>query len=60
MSNDENVREVYRALRDAQNRYAYLLLAAAGGAVGFAVSQTRDVPLGKTHALLGGAVLAWG
>jgi hypothetical protein len=35
------------------------LLAAAGGAVGFAVSQTRDAALDRTHSLLGCALLAW-
>jgi hypothetical protein len=57
---DENLREVYRALREAQNRYSYFLLAAAGGGVGFAVSQTRDAALDRTHSLLGCALLAWG
>lgn len=57
---DENFREIYRALRDAQNRYTYFLLAAAGGAIGFAVTQTRDASLNWTHSLLGCAGLAWG
>ena len=57
---DENFREVCRALRETQNRYPYFLLFAAGGAVGFAVGQTRDAALDSSHSLLGCAVLAWG
>lgn len=57
---DENRREVYRALRDAQNQYVYFLLAAAGGAIAFAVTQTREEALNWHHLLLGCAALAWG
>jgi len=33
--------ELFRALREVQNRYTYFLLAAAGAAIGLAVNQKR-------------------
>ena len=56
---DENSREVFRAHRDAQTRYIYFLLAGAGAAIGFAVTQTQTARLGWSHAPLGIAVLCW-
>lgn len=55
----ETEREVYRALREAQTRYTYFLLAAAGGAIAFTVNQTQGSPLSWVQMPLGAAVLAW-
>lgn len=52
--------EVYRALREAQTRYTYFLLAAAGGGIALSVSQTQGAVLSWSQSPLGGAVLAWG
>ncbi|MEX2490732.1 MAG: hypothetical protein WD425_03110 [Nitrospirales bacterium] len=57
---DENLREVFRALREAQTRYSYFLLAASGAAIGLAVSQTQSATLGWFETPLGLAVLMWG
>lgn len=57
---DEVELEVYRALRDAQNRYAYFLLAAAGGAIALAVNQTKDASLHWSQTPLAIAALMWG
>jgi hypothetical protein len=43
MSDAQN--EVLRALREAQTKYAYFLLAAAGAGIALAVNQTRDMGL---------------
>lgn len=56
---NETEREVYRALRVAQEKYAYFLLAAAGAAIALAVNQTREAALAWTQAPLGAAVLCW-
>jgi len=52
--------EVFRALREAQNRYAYFLLAATGGAIALVVNQTQDVVLSTSQIPLLFAVLLWG
>ena len=56
----ENEREIYRAHREAQTRYDYFLLAAAGAAIGFALTQTHDAPLTLSQIPLGAAVASWG
>ena len=55
----ESEREVYRALRDAQTRYTYFLLAAAGAAIAFAVKQTESSVLSWSQLPLAAAVAAW-
>jgi hypothetical protein len=57
---DEKLREVYRAHQEAQSKYTYFVLAAAGAGIGLAVNQTRDAAMGWLHAPLGAAVVAWG
>jgi len=57
---DENLREVYRALREAQNKYSYFLLAAAGAAIGLAVNQTQDVAMAWSQTPLAAAAISWG
>ncbi len=55
----EETIEVYRALRESQNRYTYFLLAAAGAAIALAVNQTRAAALAWHQAPLALAVLSW-
>ncbi|HLQ65385.1 MAG TPA: hypothetical protein VK201_11860 [bacterium] len=52
--------EVYRAHREAQNRYVYFLLAATWAAIGFAVNQTMNKTLAWSQIPLAGAVFGWG
>ena len=56
----EDTREVYRALREAQNKYTYFLLAAAGAAMALSVNQTQGVALAWSQVSLGAGVLSWG
>ena len=51
---------VYNALRTAQEKYTYFLLAAAGAAIAFAINQTHDTKLAWTQLPLGLSVLCWG
>jgi len=51
--------ELHRALRAADERRAYVLLAAAGAAIAFAVSQTRQQAWSDTHWVWGTAVVLW-
>ena len=57
---DEPSIEVYRTLTDAEIRYPYFLLAAAGAGIGLATSQTQAVALAWRQIPLGGAVMLWG
>lgn len=57
---DESQREVYRALRESQSKYTYLLLAAAGADIGFALTQTQNIGLSCSQTPLGIAVFLWG
>ncbi len=59
MTND-NIREVFRAHREAQNKYIYFLLAAAAAAIAFAVNKTSAVALARSQVPLALAVLSWG
>jgi len=59
MTNDTEL-EVFRALRETQNRYTYFLLATAGAAIALAINQTRDVPLALFQIPLALAVVCWG
>jgi hypothetical protein len=52
--------EVYRAHREAQNRYTYFVLAAAGAAIAFAITKTEGLPLAWRQGWVGAAVLCWG
>jgi hypothetical protein len=53
-------KEVYQQFRTSQDKYAYFLLAAAGAAIGFALTQTQGKPLSLTQLPLGIAVICWG
>lgn len=57
---NENAREVFRAHRDAQNRYIYFLLAASGACIALAVKHTEALPLAISQIPLALAVVAWG
>lgn len=57
---DETSREVYRALREAQNNYTYFLLAASAAAISLALTQTQGAIIRLAHIPLGLAVLSWG
>ena len=52
--------EVFRHLREAQNRYTYFMLGAAGAALAFAVTQTQGETMKWSLSPLGVAVLCWG
>jgi hypothetical protein len=52
--------ELYRALRETQEKYVYFLLAAAGAAIAFAVTQTQEASLTWWKVPLAAAVLCWG
>ncbi len=56
----ENAREVFRAHREAQNKYTYFLLATAGAVIALAVNQTRGAALAWSQVPLAVAVLSWG
>ena len=58
MSEKEN--EIYRALRESQNKYTYFLLAAAGAAIALAVNQTHGAVLIWSQVPLAIGVLSWG
>lgn len=58
MSN-ENLLEVYRQLRQSQDKYTYFLLAAVGAAIGLAINQTQGSALSWSQIPLGCAVLCW-
>ena len=56
----EAEREVFRVLRESQSKYTYFLLAAAGAAIGFALTQTQDESLACSQWPLELAVFLWG
>jgi hypothetical protein len=59
MSSDMEI-ELYRQLRTGQEKYAYLLLAAAASGLALVVRVTTDATLHWSLVPLGAAVLAWG
>src|SRR5438309_1240103 len=56
---DERQLEIYRALREVQDRHTYFLLAAVGAAIGLAVSQTQAKALDWSQLPLALATLSW-
>jgi hypothetical protein len=56
----ESLIEVYRTHQAGQEKYVYFLLAGAGAAIAFAISQTRELPLAWTQLPLAAAVSCWG
>ena len=51
---------VYNQFRNAQDKYTYFVLAAAGAAIAFALRETQSAPLSWSQAPLAAAVLCWG
>lgn len=51
--------EIYRALRESQNKHTYFLLAVVGAAIALAVNQTQGASLSWSQLPLAAAVLAW-
>ena len=52
--------ELYSAFREGYNKYIYFLLAAAGAAIAFAVTQTQTAVLSPAKILLAISVASWG
>jgi hypothetical protein len=57
---DDPTLELGRMHHAASDKYTYFLLAAVGAAIGFALNQTRDLPLSWTQLPLGAAIICWG
>lgn len=55
----ESERELFRLHRESQTKYTYFLLAGAATAIGFSLTQTRELALSPTHLPLGVALLCW-
>jgi hypothetical protein len=55
----ETQRDLYRILRDAQDKYVYFLLTAAGAAIALAVNSTQGATMQWSQLPLGAAVLCW-
>jgi hypothetical protein len=56
---NEKLLEVYRTHLEAQDKYAYFLVA-NGAAIGLAVTQTQGSALAWSQLSLAAAVLSWG
>ena len=52
--------ELHKQLSSAQEKHAYFLLAAAGSAIGFTLTQTKTEALSFFHIPLGLAIVCWG
>jgi len=59
MASDEQL-ELYRVLRESQSKYTYFILAAAGTAIGFTLTQTNNSEIAYSQIPLGIAVFFWG
>lgn len=57
---DDSERLLFSTLRSIQDKYTYFLLAAAGAAIGLALTQTKGLSLNWSQFPLGLAVLNWG
>lgn len=53
-------RDIYKILRDSQEKYTYFLLTAAGAGIAFAANQTQGMRLAWSQVPLGLAVATWG
>ncbi|SFJ53841.1 hypothetical protein [Bradyrhizobium sp. cf659] len=51
--------DIYKASREGQDKYTYFLLAAAGAAIAFAVTQSQTATLSWSKLPLALAVLSW-
>lgn len=57
---EENLRELYRQHRQAEDKLTYFLLAAAASAIALTIKRTEGLPLDQPILMLGGAVGCWG
>ncbi len=57
---DENMKEIYRTYQASQDKYIYFLLSATIAAIGFAVTQTKDLKLSAYLIPLGISIICWG
>ena len=55
----EDELELYRTLRDGQDKLSYFLLASAAAAIGFAMQLTQDASVSTKQIPLAIAVLCW-
>ena len=58
MTTDKEL-EIYRALRESQNKHTYFLLAVVGAAIALVVNQTQGSSLCWSQLPLAASVLAW-
>jgi hypothetical protein len=56
---DPAVQELHKAHREGLEKYVYFLLAAAGTAIAFAITQTQTATLSPTKIPLGAAMAFW-
>lgn len=56
----KNQVELHRQHREGQDKYSYFLLAAAGTAIGWALTRTENRALSSSMTALGIAVVCWG
>lgn len=52
--------EIYKTLRESQNKYTYFLLAASAAGIGLGLQQTNGVPISNSQLPLLIAGLLWG
>jgi len=57
---DNSLNDLYKILRESQNKYVYFLLAIAGAMIGLAVQQTSGIGISSSQSVLALAVLCWG
>lgn len=57
---DNSLNDLYKILRESQNKYVYFLLAIAGAMIGLAVQQTSGIGISGSQSALALAILCWG
>lgn len=55
----ESIHELFKLINEGKSKYAYFLLAAAGGALALAVNQTQGAQLKASQIPLAIAVVCW-
>lgn len=58
--NNENSREIYKALHDSQDKYVYFLLATTITAIGFIITRTQSLKLNINQIPLAISVISLG
>lgn len=56
----DSQRDIFKLLREAQDKYTYFLLTASGAAIALAVNQTAGARIAWSQVPLAGAVFCWG